>query len=163
MRRIILLVLLGWVCVGRLNAQAEADPQRADSLRVRIQERFARVVQEQLGLTDDQAAKMRTTALSWFSKRRNLDAEERRLRGALAAQMRPGVSADQDSVATLTDALLTLQITQVQSYRDELKEMSYLTPVQRAQFFILRDRLLKRIEEARDEPRPERGRLRQRR
>jgi len=39
----------------------------------------------------------------------------------------------------------------VQTYRDELKEMTYLTPVQRAQFFILRDRLLKQIERARED------------
>lgn len=150
MRRIAMLVLGGCLVTTTLRAQIEDDSRRGDSLRVLIQERFARQVQEQLGLTDDQADKMRNTALTWFGKRRNLEVQERRLRAALAGQMRPGVPADQDSVARLTDALLALKVAQVQTYRDELREMSYLTPVQRAQFFILRDRLLRRIEEVRE-------------
>ena len=163
MFRIVMLVIGCGLAGTALHAQLEDDPRRADSLRGVIQERFSRQVQEQLGLTDDQAAKMRLTAMTWFAKRRNLEVQERRLRAALATQMRPGVPADQDSVATLTDALLALKIAQVQTYRDELKEMSYLTPVQRAQFFIMRDRLLKRIEEAREESDPGPPRLRRQR
>jgi len=58
--------------------------------------------------------------------------------------------------------LLTLKIQQVQSYRDELKEMTYLTPVQRAQFFIMRERLLEVIQSAQEDTtgRPLRRRLR---
>jgi hypothetical protein len=162
MRRIAMLVLGGCLITGVLHAQVEDDSRRGDSLRGVIQERFARQVQEQLGLNQDQAEKMRITAMSWFAKRRNLEVQERRLRAALAGQMRPGVPADQDSVARLTDALLALKVAQVQTYRDELKEMSYLTPVQRAQFFILRDRLLRRIEEVREEQDTASPRLRRR-
>lgn len=162
MRRIAMLVLGGSLLAGILHAQIEEDSRRGDSLRGLIQERFARQVQEQLGLNDDQAEKMRITAMTWFGRRRNLEVQERRLRAALAGQMRPGVSADQDSVAKLTDALLALKVAQVQTYRDELKEMSYLTPVQRAQFFILRDRLLKRIEEVRENQDSSPPRLRRR-
>lgn len=148
------VLLLGLLLVGGMTsvqAQGEDNPARAESLRVIIQERFARQVQQQLGLTQEQADKMRATALSWFAKRRTLEIQERRLKLALAAQMRPGQAADQDSVARLTDLLLTLKIQQVQTYRDELKEMTYLTPVQRAQFFVMRERLLEAIQNAQEE------------
>jgi hypothetical protein len=151
MRRIALLVLGGSLMTGAVHGQIEEDSRRGDSLRGIIQERFARQVQEQLGLNQDQSEKLRVTVTTWFARRRNLELQERRLRAALAGQMRPGVPADQDSVARVTDALLELKVAQVQTYRDELRDMSYLTPVQRAQFFILRDRLLRRIEEVREE------------
>ncbi|MEP7324751.1 MAG: Spy/CpxP family protein refolding chaperone [Gemmatimonadota bacterium] len=158
-------ILVGFLlamAVSPLRAQDEADPARADSLRGVIQERFARQVQQQLGLTQEQSDKMRATALTWFAKRRTLEIQERRLKAALGAQMRPGIAADQDSVARLTDQLLTLKIQQVQSYRDELKEMTYLTPVQRAQFFIMRERLLEAIQNAQGQNTelPQRRRLR---
>jgi hypothetical protein len=150
MRSLVLLLLGGTLLAGTLPAQIEEDSQRGDSLRGIIQERFARQVQEQLGLSGEQSEQLRVTVTTWFARRRNLELQERRLRAALAAQMRPGVPANQDSVARLTDALLTLKIAQVQTYRDELRDMSYLDPVQRAQFFILRDRLLRRIEDVRE-------------
>lgn len=158
-------VLLGFALLFAavpLRAQDDADPARADSLRGVIQQRFARQVQQQLGLTQEQADKMRATTLTYFAKRRTLEIQERRLKQALASQMRPGQAADQDSVARLTDQLLTLKIQQVQSYRDELKEMTYLTPVQRAQFFIMRERLLEMIQSAQEDTtgRPLRRRLR---
>jgi Spy/CpxP family protein refolding chaperone len=150
------------VAAAPLRAQDDADPARADSLRGVIQQRFARQVQQQLGLTQEQADKMRATTLTYFARRRTLEIQERRLKQALASQMRPGQAADQDSVARLTDQLLTLKIQQVQSYRDELKEMTYLTPVQRAQFFIMRERLLEAIQNAQEDTtgRPLRRRLR---
>ncbi|MGE0355255.1 MAG: Spy/CpxP family protein refolding chaperone [Gemmatimonadales bacterium] len=162
MRRLFaVLLLLAVVPVTVARAQdPEDNSRRADSLRLMIQDRFARVIQEQLGLTDDQAARMRSTAYAWFVKRRNMEVQERRLKQALAGQMRPGIAADQDSVARLTDALLELKIAQVRSYKEELDEMTYLTPIQRAQFFILRERLLQQVQNARDQMQ-ERRRLRQ--
>ncbi|MGH7702218.1 MAG: Spy/CpxP family protein refolding chaperone [Gemmatimonadales bacterium] len=134
-----------------LAAQQESpDSARVGELRRRIEDRFAARVQEELGLTDAQTAKMKATGSTYFTKRRGYEADERRLRAALAGQLRPGVAANQDSVSRLTDGLLDLKFKYVQSYRDELKEMSsYLSPVQRAQFFIMRERLLERVREAR--------------
>jgi hypothetical protein len=62
------LLLLG--SVTSLRAQDDGDPARADSLRGIIQERFSRQVQLQLGLTQEQADKMRATARTYFAKRR---------------------------------------------------------------------------------------------
>ena len=164
MRRSLTLILVLVLGTGHLalGQDPEDNSHRADSLRGAIQERFARIVQEQLGLSDDQAARMRTTALNYFGKRRNLEIQERRLKLALASQMRPGVAADQDSVSRLMDALLNLKVSQVQSYKDELREMNYLSPVQRAQFFLLREHLIERVQRAQEDqaPGPVRRRLR---
>jgi len=130
----VLFCLASLACAGRASAQNHRQPPPGgfapisadDSLRLMIQDRFSRLVQSQLGLSNVQVARMRSTLMSWTSKRRNLELEERELRLALGDQMRPGVAADQDSVAKLTDDLLDLKIQQAQTYRDELKEMSYL-------------------------------------
>jgi LTXXQ motif family protein len=150
------LALLGGVlsllAVHSLAAQDSSVARpRADLLRQRIEERFATRVQEELGLTDDQTTKLRSTAREYAGRRRELEAQERDLRGALAAQLRPGVAADQDRVADLTGKLVDLKVTYAQSFRDEMREQSkYLTPVQRAQLYVMRERLLQRVQEVRD-------------
>ncbi|HXG45771.1 MAG TPA: Spy/CpxP family protein refolding chaperone [Gemmatimonadales bacterium] len=130
-----------------LAAQGPDDsPARAAELRRLIEERFAARVREELGLSDPQAARLRETMSTYFRRRRDLEIEERRLRQALAGQLRPGVAADQDSVARLTEALVDLKRRYVESYRDELRDLAtFLDPVQRAQFFMLRERLLERV------------------
>ena len=61
-----------------------------------------------------------------------MEAEERRLRQALAGELRPGVAANKDNVARLTDQLLDLKVRYVASYRDEVKDLAgFLDPVQR--------------------------------
>jgi LTXXQ motif family protein len=125
------------------------DPRRADSLRHRIEERFASRVQEQLGLTNEQTTKLRATSQTYGTRRRELREREHRLREALAAQLRPGIAASQDSVAKLTDAMVELRLSAAQAARDEMKEVSrYLNPVQRARFYLMRERFHHRVKEA---------------
>ncbi len=147
--RIFWMLGMALVVAVPLAAQGPEDsPARAGELRRLVEERFAARVREELGLTDPQAARLRETAGAYFRRRRELEIEERRLRQALAGQLRPGVAADKDSVARLTDALVDLKLRYVESYRDELKDLSaFLDPVQRAQFFMLRERLLERARE----------------
>lgn len=127
------------------------DLDRAGALRRRIEERFTARVKEELGLNDAQAARLRETVGQYFLQRRGLEQDERRLRLALSGQLRPGVAADKDSVAKLTNGLVDLKIRYAQTYRDEMHDLSaFLDPVQRAQFFILRERLLERVREVLD-------------
>jgi hypothetical protein len=125
------------------------EPRRADSLRQRIEERFASRVQEQLGLTNEQTAKLRATSQSYGARRRELRDREHTLRDALASQLKPGVAANQDSVAKLTDAMIELRLTSAQAARDEMKDMSkYLNPVQRARLYVMRERFYHRVKDA---------------
>jgi len=121
----------------------------ADSLRQKIEERFAARVQQELGLTNDQTAKLRTSSQSFGTRRRDLRNKEQVLRDALDAQLRPGIAANQDSVTKLTDALVDLRVTSAQAARDEMKDLSkFLNPVQRARLLLMRERFYHRVREA---------------
>lgn len=160
LRRLVLGVLLGsslWAVP--LSAQEpEADPgPGAALLRQQLEERFALRVKEELGLDEQQAARLRTVAGGWAAKRRALETEERELKRAFAAQMRPGVAAQPDSVQRLVQRLLDLRVTYAESYREEYRELGFLSPVQRAQYVMLRERMLDTIRRVRDERMQRRG------
>jgi LTXXQ motif family protein len=147
-----LLFLVGTALLAAPAAAQQPDAGgRATELRRRIEDRFAARVQEALGLDDKQAVRLREVVGSYFVKRRALEAEERRIRQDLAGELRPGVAADKDHVARLTDQLLDNKVRYVQSYQDEMKELAtFLDPVQRAQFLIMRERLLEQIRRAQE-------------
>jgi hypothetical protein len=153
-----LLGLLACCLLDTMPARAQdaGDPERASELRRRIEERFTARVQEDLGLSDQQAEKLRRVTGDYFDQRRGLEAEERRIRAALAGELRPGIAARPQAVSRLTDELLDVKVRYAESYRAESKELAgFLDPVQRAQYFILRERLLDRVREAVEEtPRP---------
>ena len=152
MRNVMMLMLLAAVLGGRAAAQepAEANSPRAEKLRQMIEDRFAARAQEELGLDDEQFQRLRRTSAEFAAERRGVEQRERRLRLAMALQLRPGVAADQDSVSKLTDALIDVKGAYVQTYRDEMKALSgFLNPVQRAQYLVLRERLLNLAQQVR--------------
>ena len=131
-----------------LGQRSDSSSAKADSLRHRIEERFASRAQEKLGLTNDQTAKLRVTSQQFGARRGELRDRSQRLRAALASQLKPGVAADQDSVARLTDAMIELRAAEAQLARDEVKEQAkYLNPVQRAQLYVMRERFTHRVRE----------------
>jgi hypothetical protein len=150
----VLLIALCALLAGAVSlpAQQDSSMRYRAMLMQRIQDRFAARVQEELGLTDAQTSKMRQTTTKWFGFRSDLDAQQRQLRQQLASQLRPGVAANQDSVSRLMSQLMEIKVRYAESFKQESGEMSgYLTPVQQAQYFIMRERLLDRIVEARAE------------
>lgn len=153
MRSLVLALLLAMGWAGAAPAQTgDSAPRDPRVLRQRIEERFAQRVQEQLGLTDEQTTRLRATSKEYGGRRQALETRERELREALSGQLRPGVAANQDSVARLTKALVELRVTYAETWRDEMAELSrFLTPVQRAQLYVMRDRLLQRVQQIRDE------------
>ena len=138
-------------------SQAPADSSRhpgREDMRQRLDEAFAARVRQQLALTDEQATRLRETGTTFGGRRRELEARERALRGALETQLRPGVGANRDSVARLTDALVEMRGAYAQTFRDEHREVSkFLDPVQRAQLYMMRERLMRRAHEVRGERR----------
>lgn len=141
-----LLVLGLGLAAAPVHAQDSAPTRpRAEELRRRVRERLAERVREQLDLTDDQMRQLRGTVGKFGLRRRDMEARQRTVRGALAEQLRPGVAASRDSVARLTEELMGLRVRYAESFRDEQAELSrYLDPVQRARLLVLRDRLLER-------------------
>jgi LTXXQ motif family protein len=146
-----LAVMLTPLASGVAQQPDSAGLRRADSLRHRIEERFASRVQEQLGLTDDQTKRLRATGETFGTRRRELRDRERLVRTALWKQLQPGVAADRDSVAKLTDAMIDLKLRSAQAARDEMNELSkYLNPVQRARLYVMREQFYHRVKEAHD-------------
>ena len=146
-------LMLALAPFGVAGAQrADTSAMRGDSLRQRIEERFAARAQQELGLTNDQTAKLRATSQQFGARRGELRKQGERLHEGLAAQLRPGVAANQDSVAKLTDAMIGLRVAEAQISRDEVKEQSkYLNPVQRARLYVMRERFVHRLREVHGE------------
>jgi DNA anti-recombination protein RmuC len=155
MRRIMLLAAaLTLGMAPAVRSQQDTSRPGREEMRRRIDERFATQVREELGLNDQQVARLRETGTTFGGRRRDLESRERALRDALEAQLRPGVAANRDSVAKLTDALVEMRGAYAQTFRDEHKEVSkFLDPVQRAQLYMMRERLMRRAHEVRGERR----------
>jgi hypothetical protein len=153
MRRFVFVVVaLTSLMAAPVWAQDSTAPgPRGPGLRRLIEERFAARLKEQLGLSNEQMKRLRETTGKFGGRRRELEGRQLAIRRALALQLRPGTAADQDSVAKLTDDLLSGRVAYAQTFRDESAELKeYLNPVQRAQLMALRERLLLRAQQFRD-------------
>ncbi|HSE51484.1 MAG TPA: Spy/CpxP family protein refolding chaperone [Gemmatimonadales bacterium] len=155
---LLIAMLAGAPAVAAGQQDTLNDPVRAERLRQMVEQRFGERVKEQLGLTDDQAMKVRAALGQLAIRRRGMERQERAMRQALAFQLRPGVAADADSVARLVDALTNHRIAYAQTFRDEMRDLSaILNPVQRGQYLMMRDRLMQRVQElqqGRNDPPP---------
>jgi Spy/CpxP family protein refolding chaperone len=135
MKRWGLLLLLA--AAPALAAQTPADTGRTAHRAVARAERM----RELLGLTDDQAVKLKATAQRFREQRQAIMKQQRELSGALRAQIRPGIAANSDSVRKLLDAREQGITALGQLRRDENRELAgYLSPVQRAQLQLARER-----------------------
>ncbi len=150
-----LIWVLGLAVAPALAAQDSAGPPdsvQRERLQEEIDRRFGQVVQQRLGLTGDQSARLRATEERFRARRRATLRRQLALRFALDGQMRPGQAADADSVRRLMDGIQGNRVELLQLEQDQDREMAeYLTPVQRAQYQMLRERLLARLQEVRRE------------
>lgn len=152
MNRLWLAFVLVAGIAGSLAAQEPepADTAGAERLRAEVERRFAERVQAQLGLTGDQVTKLRSTQERFGVRRRALLRAQVIHRLALQEQMRREGAANADSVRFHMDGLQAGRADLVRLEQDEDREMSdYLTPLQRAQFQMLRQRLWDRMSELR--------------
>ncbi len=136
------------------------DSAEAERLRTRIEERFSQHVQRELRLTPDQATKLRASQERFGSQRRALMRQQLERRRALEDQMQPGVAADADSVKRLMDGMQAGRAAMLKIEQDEDREMAgYLTPVQRARYQRMRELLMRRVSEMREQRRGGGGRM----
>jgi hypothetical protein len=146
------------------RAQLPGDSLRAEQLRQMIEDRFSERLAVELRLTPDEASRVRVVLAGWGVKRRELEREDRQLRRQLNAEMRPGVAANEATVNRLVDGILSSRLAYVQTFKDEIKDLTaVLSPIQRAQYLLLRDRLLQRIQEVREQRAEENAPARRRR
>jgi hypothetical protein len=151
-----LIWMLGLVLTPALAAQQDSilarDSVVRDRLQQEIERRFGTVVQQQLGLTKDQGDKLRATEERFRPRRRAIQRQQLLLRLGLQGQMRPGEAANADSVRRLMDGMQANRSEMLRLEQEQDQEMSgYLTPVQRARYQMLRERLLQRLQDVRRE------------
>jgi hypothetical protein len=155
--------MLRWMTLGAaaliaaapLAAQDDLGGPDRTAMQARIERLFLDRAREEMGLDSAGAQRLLTVERRMVERRRAIEAENRRLNADLAAQLRPGVAADADRVARALDSLGTLRVSYAQVFRDEQRELAaFLTPVQRAQFYRLRERLVNRVAELREQRRP---------
>lgn len=120
-----------------------------ERLRQAIRERFTQRVAEELELDSLQVTKLDASMRRFAAERAALDSSATALRRSLRRQLRPGVAADDSAVARLTDELTALQLSRARLQQDQLKDLSgFLTPVQRAKYLAMQQRLRQLVEEA---------------
>jgi Spy/CpxP family protein refolding chaperone len=156
--RFIGVLLAGSVLVlPALSLSAQQGP-RAAALRRELEVRFAQQLKQQLQLSDEQSVKVRDIMSGYAEQRRVLEQEERNLRQGLNGQLRPGVAANPDSVTKLVDAISAGRVSYARLIQDEMRDLAaVLDPVQRGQLFVMRDRLLLRVQEMREQARQRGG------
>ena len=147
--RVISLVLVTFaVAASPALAQRGGRANRTALLRRQVEQLFMQQARNQLGLSNDQVAKVQQVVGEFAGTRLQLDLTERALTTALRDQLRPGIAANGDSVATLVTALNANRVANAVSFQSEMTALSkVLTPVQLGQFQLLNDRLLERIRE----------------
>jgi Spy/CpxP family protein refolding chaperone len=153
MSRLLLSLLLLTGAAAPLLAQQPDTQPGGPALRERVERRFSERIKEELSLTDEQVVKLKEVAKENGSRRRELRRRERALYAAIDQQLVAGEKADQDSVARMTSEMLDLRVEYAQSLRDEMGKLTFLTPVQRAKLMAMRDRLLHRVHEMREDRR----------
>lgn len=144
------LLLLMLVLAGPRSAHAQA-PQPPDRARLEgeIRRGFARAVRQRVGLTDDQMRRLAPLTQKYEQQRRQLQADERRVRMRLQTELR-GASPDSAVVSHQLDSLLLVQRRRVQMIEAEHRELaSVMTPVQRARYFALQEQVRRRVEQMR--------------
>ena len=118
------------------------------ALEQEIRRKFAQVVRNRLGLTDAQMLQLRRTNQKFSQQRRVLTQREQGFRKGLQQELRPGVAADQQHVAALMDSLIVVQRDRLDLLVEEQRDLStFLTPVQRVQYYSLQEQLRKRLQE----------------
>ncbi len=172
MRKLMWVLALLWapVLAGQQDSTPPPDSAERERLQRQIEDRFAQVVQQQLRLNNDQVTKLRGTEERFRTRRREIMRRQLMLRFALNGQMCPGCAANPDSVRRLMDGIDANRGELFRMQEEQDREMAgYLTPVQRAQYQMLRERLVRRLGEVRrerrqggDQPRPFRPRRRPR-
>jgi hypothetical protein len=133
----------------RQAVERERRAAAEQGLRAAIQQRFTQRVATELKLQEKQLAELRATSAKYAERRAELTRRSEELRTSLRRELRPGVAANDDSVEQVVRELTELQVQRAQVQQAELEELSgFLTPVQRARYLVMQQRLRQLIERA---------------
>jgi len=134
-------------------------PNERQLLQQRVRRAFNEVVRRQLNLSVPQMQTLQRTDQKYEQQRRAVVLEEREARLNLAAAMQDSTGhPDQDKIAQYLDQLVAGQRRRAELLASEQKEFStFLSPLQRAQYFELKERLGRKLQELRADSTAGRG------
>ncbi len=131
----------------RMMREGMQNPDRAAMMRAQIEERFGQAIRNQLGLNDQQMERLRTVSRANEDRHRDFNQREADMFRAAMDQMKPGVAANQDSLAHLLDGIAALRVQRAQSEQQELRELAqFLNPLQRVKLLVMRQQLMNRVQ-----------------
>jgi hypothetical protein len=136
---------------GAQQQLGRGAPNERQVLQQRVRRAFNEVVRRQLNLSAPQMQTLQRTDQKFEQQRRAVVLEEREARLNLAAAMQDSTGhPDQDKIAQYLDQLVRGQRRRAELLESEQKEFStFLSPLQRAQYFALKERLGKKLQELR--------------
>ena len=143
---------------ARLAAPRQAPPPRAVSPERQAQLRqirlaFDGVVKRELKLDDQKMRQLRQARNKFDQQRRELNLSEADARLALKTAMEDSTGRDQTKIAAGLDELVAAKRRAADLLESEQKELStFLTPLQRAQYLSLQERLARRVAQVRNAP-----------
>lgn len=154
-RNVISALACALAFVAPLRAQGDDSTQRP--LVQALQRRVHEVVQQTLGATGDQMKQLVEVNRRYEGERRALNQRDREARQAIRAEVLREADADQDKVSRMLDELIDVQRQRLEMFAREQRDLArFLTPVQRAKYATLQERLRKKVDQLRQQ-RQEKG------
>lgn len=158
-RRVVMLALASaLVCAlaAPLRAQGGADSAQRPLVQA-LQRRMLEVVQQTLGATDEQMRQLVEVNRKYEGERRTLNQRDREARQTIRAEVLRDSLADQNTVARMLDELVDVQKQRLDVFAREQRDLArFLSPVQRAKYATLQERLRKKVDQLRQQ-RQEKG------
>ncbi|MFN2566239.1 MAG: hypothetical protein ABR499_14675 [Gemmatimonadaceae bacterium] len=145
----VLVAAAAFVVPTRALAQVAARPSAPAQAQQRVRERFARLLRDRVGLSDEQLRRLAPVSRSFEGRRQTLFREERAARQALRREL-SAQTADQARIAAHIEQLFALQRRRLDLAAEEQRELAaFMTPAQRARYLALQEHLRRRAEEMR--------------
>lgn len=146
------VLLAGSLVVADLSAQRGPPPQgpgNRPELERRVRARFAEMMKQRLGLSEEQSALLGRTVESFMEQRQRLVADEQALRRRTEAVMLEQAPSEEEARSLLA-RMLDLREQELQLFRVEQDSLlKVLTPVQLVRFHAMREQLGQRIQQLR--------------
>jgi hypothetical protein len=132
------------------NAAQQMNPAQRVALEREVRQALARAVRRQLALKPAEMTQLATVDQKFELQRRALAQRARQTRLSLRAAMEDSSAAAQSTIAQHLDTLLVLERQRIDLLEAEQKELAtFLTPLQRAKYQALQERVRRRLEELR--------------
>jgi periplasmic protein CpxP/Spy len=137
-------------------------PTERQALQRQVRQAFARVVRRQLNLDAGKMQQLQRVDQKYEQQRRQVLKSEREARLNLKTAMQDSTGhPDQDKIAQYMDQLVHGQRQRADLLEGEQKELAgFLSPLQRAQYFALKERVARKLMELQTDSAAGRGRQR---